>query len=452
MSMTDDNRTVSRRSFMRTLAAVGGASVLAACGAPAATPPSGNAPATDEGAVTAAPAAASSGPMKLELWTFVNTHARWFRSMAEDYKKNVNPDFELTVTEIAGAEMFDKLKISLQSGGVGAPDLADIEQGAFGGFLVGGNPGLVDLADRLKPYNDKLVAARQALYSYEGKTYGIEHALTPVVLYYRSDVWEAAGVDMNVIETWDDYLAGAAKVAQGDVNAMAFPPHDVLLRQRGADYFDKDGKVALDSDLSIETMNWILDLRDKHNIAQQAPPDAPAWWAAVKAGNFVSQVGADWYAGFFKDNAPELEGKWKAVQLPAFEKGGLRTSCYGGTGSCIVATSPHIEEAWKFQEYTMLSVEGNVRRYLETTLWPPFIPATTDPRLHTPNPYFGNQDLGELFATVTPSVPAQYQSPYRAELNTKLTPMWQDIYDGKLKPADAFKQVAEEIRTSMAQA
>lgn len=100
----------------------------------------------------------------------------------------------------------------------------------------------------------------------------------------------------------------------------------------------------------------------------------------------------------------------------------------------------------------MLSVEGNVRRYLETTLWPPFIPATTDPRLHTPNPYFGNQDLGELFATVTPSVPAQYQSPYRAELNTKLTPMWQDIYDGKLKPADAFKQVAEEIRTSMAQA
>ncbi len=37
-------------------------------------------------------------------------------------------------------------------------------------------------------------------------------------------------------------------------------------------------------------------------------------------------------------------------------------------------------------------------------------------------------------------------------MNTKLTPMWQDIYDGKLKPADAFKQVAEEIRTSMAQA
>ncbi len=103
--------------------------------------------------------------MKLELWTFVNTHARWFRSMAEDYKKNVNPDFDLTVTEIAGGEMFDKLKISLQSGGVGAPDLADIEQGAFGGFLVGGNPGLVDLAERLKPYNDKLVATRQALYS-----------------------------------------------------------------------------------------------------------------------------------------------------------------------------------------------------------------------------------------------------------------------------------------------
>ncbi len=145
-------------------------------------------------------------------------------------------------------------------------------------------------------------------------------------------MWEAAGVDLNVIETWDDYIAGAAKVAQGDVKALAFPAHEVLLRQRGADYFDKDGKVTLDSDLSIETMNWILDLRDKHNIADQAPSDDPAWWAAVKGGKYVSQVGADWYAGFFKDNVPDLEGKWKATQLPAFEKGGLRTSCYGGTG------------------------------------------------------------------------------------------------------------------------
>ena len=76
-----------------------------------------------------------------------------------------------------------RLQIALQAGGVGAPDLVDLEQGRFGGFLRGGgDPGLVDLTDRLKEggYMKDLVAARQALYSYKGKTYGIEHALTPV--------------------------------------------------------------------------------------------------------------------------------------------------------------------------------------------------------------------------------------------------------------------------------
>ena len=55
-------------------------------------------------------------------------------------------------------------------------------------------------------YNEDLVESRQALYSYQGKVYGVEHALTPVVLYYRHDVWGDAGVDMEAVATWDDYI------------------------------------------------------------------------------------------------------------------------------------------------------------------------------------------------------------------------------------------------------
>ena len=86
-------------------------------------------------------------------------------------------------------------------------------------------------------------------------------------------------------------------------------------------------------------------------------------------------VGADWYGGFFKDNAPELSGKWKAAPLPAFEEGGRRTSVWGGTGAMVVKTSDHVEEALNFLEFSMLSIEGNVRRFELTTLWPPYIPA-----------------------------------------------------------------------------
>ena len=249
----------------------------------------------------------------LELWTFADTHARWFREQAERYKAELNPDFELEVVEIAFDDMNDRLRISLQSGGTGAPDLADIEQGAFGSFLRGGgDPGFVPLNDLLEAggYNEQLVAARQSLYTYDGTTYGVEHALTPVVLYYRADVWEGAGVDPQGFETWDDFIAGARIVKAQNPDVIPLPVFSVLpellLRQRGADYFDAEGSVTIDSELSIDTMNWVLSLMDE-GLAAQMPDDdigGSANWAAFKDGTFVSMVGADWFAGSFKDKRP----------------------------------------------------------------------------------------------------------------------------------------------------
>lgn len=443
MDEQETRKQLSRRDLLKIMGASAGAMafapLIAGCAPAVAPTSSGRTAPADE-------------TVKLELWTFVNTHARWFREMADKYKQEVNPNFELNVSEIAYADMHDKLQIALQSGGVGAPDMSDIEQGRFGGFLRGSDPGLVNLADWLQEggYNEQLVATRQALYSYKGNVYGVEHALTPVVLYYRADQWEAAGVDMSQINTWSDFITAAKEVSTDTVKAIGFEDHGAMLRQRGGDWFDADGNVTLDSEMSIDTMEQMLAWRDEHGIAD-TPQTGNDWWAAVNEGKWLSKVGADWYGGFFKDNAPDLAGKWKAVAMPAWETGGTRTSCWGGTGNCIVKTSPHVEEAWRFMQYSMLSIEGNVRRYEMTTLFPPFIPAMNDPRLHKPDEYFSGQDLGGLFADVGPSVPAQYQSPYRAEMQSKLEPLWQGMYDGTVAPADAFKQVSDEIRRTMEQ-
>ncbi len=445
-----DTKKLSRRDFLRLSALTAAGAALAAC-APAATPapaePAPEEPEKEE--PTEAPAEPEE--ITLELWAFVNTHARWFESMAEDYKAE-KPYFNLDVSEIAYTDLHDKAQIALQAGGVGAPDFLDLEQGRFGGFLRGGDPGLVDLADLLKEggYMDKLVASRQALYTYKGKVYGVEHALTPVVFFYRTDVFEEAGIDMEAIETWDDFIDEGKGLVSDTVKLLAFPNHELLLRSRGADYFDADGNVTLDSDLSIDTMDWILALRDEHGVSERPPAD-DAWWAAIRDGTYLSKEGADWYAGFFKDNVPELSGKWRAIALPAFEAGGVRTSCHGGTGSCIVKYSDYIDEAWDFMQYSMLSIEGNVRRYEMTNLFPPFIPAMDDPRLHKEEEYFDGQDLGGLFAELGPSVPAQYQSPYRAELNSNLSPQFTDMYEGNVTPEEVFTQVSETIRDVMAE-
>ena len=178
-------------------------------------------------------------------------------------------------------------------------------------------------------------------------------------------------------------------------------------------------------------------------------PDGDATWAAFKNGTLISMVGADWYAGSFKDNAPELAGQWKAAPLPAWEEGGIHTSVWGSTGSTVIASSPNVDEALKFLEFAMLSVEGNVRRFELTSLFPPFKPAWSSERLHAPDAYFSGQDLGGLFAEVGADAPAQYQSPYRTELNDLLAAAWQDLMDGNRTPEDVFKDIAATIRDEM---
>ena len=115
----------------------------------------------------------------------------------------------------------------------------------------------------------------------------------------------------------------------------------------------------------------------------------------------------------------------------------------------MVATSDHVEEALSFLEFAMLSIEGNVRRFELTNLWPPYIPAMVNERLHADDEYFSGQDLGAVFADVGPEAPPQWQSPFRSQLNSLRVAAWQDVIDGNRSPADAFGEIAATIRDEM---
>jgi ABC-type glycerol-3-phosphate transport system substrate-binding protein len=348
----------------------------------------------------------------------------------------------------------------MQSGGVGAPDLADIEQGRFGSFMKL-QSGMVDLTDKLKSgnYLDELVATRESLYSIKGQIYGVEHALCPVVLYYRSDLYPNVTPD-KPLASWDDFIAATKELVKGDVKGLSIDwgLYDIVLKQRGFDLFDKDGKVTADSSEAVETLEWMLALRDEHKMAAEPPAGAQAtgtaadqsWYAAVRDGTYTAIPGADWYAGFLKDNVAQLSGKWSAQYLPVYTKGGARTSVAGGTGLTITSASKNQQAAWDFMRYSMLTSEGAVQQYLQIKLWPAFQPAWKDERLYSADAYFGGQELGRIFTEVGPEAPAQFQSPFRADLlQLRETKYTRKIFDGDLSPANGLKQLADEIRKSM---
>jgi len=396
---------------------------------------------------------AESSDADLVLWTFAATHYGWFKTMAADYEKQTG--IRVAVRLIVG-DLNAQLLIDLKAGGNGAPDLTDIEQGGFGSFLIGNSVPLVDLGPRLRAegYDKQLVAARQALYSWKGAVYGVEHALTPVTLFYLREPWQKVGVDPATLHTWDDFFQAAGESFKNGVHAMPIPSHEIMLRQRGGDYFDADGNVAIDSELSIDTMEWMLDLENKRGVAIRPPGNAdwveistnPTMWTAFRAGQLSCLVVPDWYAGFIPIEAADLAGKWRAAPIPAFEKGGRRTSCAGGTGLTILKHSKKQEAAWKFLKFSMLRVPAVVAEYKAINLWPAYIPAWSDPKMHDPVPFFGGQDIGTLYSEVGREVPAEYQNPFRPLLNQEISPRMLDVFQRKRKPRAVFHEIAEVVR------
>jgi ABC-type glycerol-3-phosphate transport system substrate-binding protein len=425
-------RRISRRQALGLLGAGVGAALTARC-----TPPSGS---------------ASQGD--LNLWTFADTHAGWFKETAKEFEKQTG--IHVAVSLMSNDSLMQQLLINLKAGGLNTPDLCDIEQGGFGRFLIGRSIPFVDLRPLLreKGYDKQLVSARQALYSWHDGVYGIEHALTPVTLFYLREPWERAGVDPATLHTWDEFAAAAQESFPPDARAIPIPAHDVMLRQRGGDYFDADGRLTVDSELSIDTMEWMLALERKRVFAEPSgwvnQGFTPAVWEDFRNGKLAAFVAPDWYAGTIEDLAADLSGKWGACPLPAFEPGGRRSSCNGGTGLTMLETTKRREIAWQFMEFAMLRVDAVVKRYQAINLYPAFVPAWSDKRMREPAPFFGGQRIGELYADIGDEVPPQYQNPYRPQLsNQELSPRMMDIYQRKQTVREVFGEAASAVRARM---
>ena len=103
-------------------------------------------------------------------------------------------------------DMHNNLMISLQTG-TGAPDLADIEISMYANFITGDEASipLVPLNDVIEPDKENLIMGRFDNYANHGNYYGVDYHVGATCLMYNKEIFEEAGVDINSIETWDDF-------------------------------------------------------------------------------------------------------------------------------------------------------------------------------------------------------------------------------------------------------
>ncbi len=390
--------------------------------------------------------ASAQEDVTLTIWTFGSFFTDFYEGIEADYKE-IAPHVSIVVEEIQGGQLWDNLQGAFVAG-VGAPDIADIEQGAISRFLKG-EPGLVPLNDLIAPYEDDYIMAKTGLYAHQGAIYGIDHCLCPVVLYYRQDIFADAGIEMPVA-TWDEFVAAASALAEQGIAGLVLSDRGwgdyyiVLLQSGSPGFFDADGNVIVDSPENIAVLEWYLGLLES-GVAI-ATENSQTTYGLMAEGKIAAAIGADWYGGFIKNNVADTAGLWRAAPLPAFEAGGARTSTHGGTAYTITSQSDHPEEAWAFIEFALFNEENKIFEWEVNNLIPPVLSHLDNEKLLQPDPFFDNQSLGELYLELAPEVPYQARGPWFNEASTLVANAIFEASQGEKTAEQALKDAADELR------
>ncbi|MCX7047000.1 MAG: extracellular solute-binding protein [Candidatus Sumerlaeota bacterium] len=328
-----------------------------------------------------------------------------------------------------------RLKSALMVGAE-VPDVVEIVNGSMGYYTTGPmeDIGFVDLTDRIKAEGlDKaLVASRFSLWSSRGHIFALPHDVHPMVLAYRRDIVESLGIDVNKLETWDDFVKMGREITKDtngdgvidryalDLSETGAASLQSLLLQRGGEFFNARGEVAFDSEIVADTVCWHVEqLVGDRKIAYSAGWGQPLN-KALADGLVLFYFCPDWRAKFFENDVPSLSGKMGLMPFPAWEKGGRRTSTWGGTGIAVAKQCKNFELAWKFVKFLYLEKSELGKRFATNSVLPPLKDAWNLPEFTAPSPYYSNQAVGALFASLAPQTPADYVTAYSNLARNKL--------------------------------
>jgi lactose/L-arabinose transport system substrate-binding protein len=347
---------------------------------------------------------------------------------------------------------YQNLQLAISGGGT--PDISVIEDSHLAQFVELG--ALADITDQVTAYVPFMNDYKWQAASLDGRYYAMPWDSGPVAVYYRRDVFEAAGVDPASIETWDDFYE-AAKTIKEETGVSMWQQSkarngarlfETLLWQRGLGYVDASGAVALDTDPKVlETLEYMGRFWEEDMAADNEDWTDP-WYTAFADGETATIVEASWMGAFFKSFiAPDAGGKWGVFKMPVWESGDAPTSNDGGSALAIFEESAQKEAAWAYVQFHLGRIESQVAMYEASDFFPALEPTYADPFFNEPDPYFGGDTVRALFAEVVDEIPSAgvYTADYQ-EMNGLLAPEIQKYALGDQTAEEALANAAQAIR------
>lgn len=370
------------------LAALMSISMLAGCGGGSTSAPATSTPAASTPG-TSTPAEPENVTIRVWSWDGAIQQLEY---TAEAYKAN-HPEVEFVFETISSSTIYDKLTTMLVSG-EGLPDVVCLEGEMFATYAAkfpnrfADFTGMVNEADFL--------ASKVAECTIDGKLLGLPWDAAPIMMFYRADIFEEAGVNPDSIVTWEDYIEAGKIIKEKtgkSMSASRFSSDNTMLRailySQNATFFDADGNLTVDTPEMEKALQLCQDMYDAGII--DVGVDWSDYIAKLGSGNIATDVQAAWIMGTMMSDCPEGDGKWRAAPAPRFDENSDYVGTNGGSMYAVTATDAAVKAAaMDYLVFTATDVEMNVHGMTDWGLYPSHIPTYSNDVFKETYSYFGD--------------------------------------------------------------
>jgi len=302
--------------------------------------------------------ALQSEPVTITWWDYYAEGAN-DAAMTNQHQRymDANPNVKIERTAIPFADLKTKLLQGATAGQL--PDVAVIDNPDHQAFASLGI--LADLTEHVTAWGQaqSYFDGPWASTMWQGKNYGIPDNSNCLVLWYLSDVTNAASV--NPPTTWDELKSAAAALTSGDRFGLAV---SAVKSEEGTfqwlPFLWETGEDigTIDSDGGHRALQLWVDLVSAGNMSK----GVLGWTQGDVKGQFENgkaamMINGPWQIPTLKQEAPDL--KWNVVTLPVDKQG---ASILGGENYSIIKSSKNVDAAWDLLAWTQQP--ENLKPYL----------------------------------------------------------------------------------------
>lgn len=280
------------------------------------------------------------------------------QAAADDFKENVDSEFELEILEQGGSEDVETAITTAGSAGdySNLPDIVLFQDHYIHRYVADYPDAWTSLGDIDINWDD--FAAEKIDYStIDGEHYGVPVDNGTVVCAYRTDLLEQAGYTIDDLTgcTWDKFMEVGKAVKEKTGKALLCMNSDgndlpyMMMQAEGVSQF-KDGKPYITENETLVTIVEKLVEMAKEGILLMPNSWSDYTDKAIQGDQVAGVMNGNWILPTI-EKVEANSGKWEITTMPTLE-GGEGYASNGGSSLYITSNCGNVDLAKDFLAYT----------------------------------------------------------------------------------------------------